>query len=551
MEEIVNAKVDQIPEINTKLETFNNDTMNSEENSAVLPSRVRKERQMRDSPTFQELLKDVRNDKKGKKNDKCGAPKIPTWAAVHYPEDDSTGVIYTNKILDLSSCEENAEILIRWTKDSLVPARIIAVSDSLEELEDAIKRFDEAMDEDEFDPFTDQAHVIQDVQEFTAFKENVPSQDTVHEEITATLTGQEKANQETGTAETITPLQEPSSSDMPTQEVPEEISMQEDASKIVTDTEAQERAIEMQFLPASTEMDTQPASKEITYTDIGIQTACSDPSMIAVGTQTECEQVSKAMSTQTEPLEDQDLENTSFPLLNLSEYLTTMDDPYIQRQHRMMKQVEDHNASLKRIHEKVDKIEALLKKIVHQPKEAEPYNNNGIEQPTSAAAGSKAASVCSSAGNMLASSLWTSTLKRLQTPAYKPSKTSESATPQKLPKSIFASVESLASSSSNSLSTHMSSSAATIKVAKSIFRSIDFLAASDCPSSAELLYTDKSSDITEETLVVTQQRKPVNSLGFAKMCEEESFGALNSEDDRDGPMEIGSMRCEDIRNSKY
>lgn len=27
MEEIVNAKVDQIPEINTKLETFNNDTM--------------------------------------------------------------------------------------------------------------------------------------------------------------------------------------------------------------------------------------------------------------------------------------------------------------------------------------------------------------------------------------------------------------------------------------------------------------------------------------------------------------------------------------------
>uniref|UniRef100_A0A8W8NPQ5 CCHC-type domain-containing protein n=1 Tax=Magallana gigas TaxID=29159 RepID=A0A8W8NPQ5_MAGGI len=30
MEEIVNAKVDQIPEINTKLETFNNDTMYSE-----------------------------------------------------------------------------------------------------------------------------------------------------------------------------------------------------------------------------------------------------------------------------------------------------------------------------------------------------------------------------------------------------------------------------------------------------------------------------------------------------------------------------------------
>lgn len=409
--------------------------------------------------------------------------------------------------------------------------------------------------------------LLQDVQEFTAFKENVPSQDTVHEEITATLTGQEKANPETGTAETITPLQEPSSSDMPTQEAPEEISMQEDASKIVTDTEAQERAIQMQFLPASTEMDTQPASKETTSRDIGIQTACSDPSMIEVGTQTECEQVSKAISTQTESLEDQELENTSFPLLNLSEYLTTLDDPYVQRQHRIMKQVEDNKASLKRIHESVDKIEALLKKIVHQPKGAEPYNNNGIEQSTSAVTRSEAASVCSSAGNMLAPSLWTSTPKRLQTPAkiisssifsnvdmlaYKPSTTSDSATPQKLPKSIFASVESLASSSSNSSSTQMSSSAATIEVAKSIFRSIDFLAASDCPSSAELLYTDKSSDITEETLVVKQQRKPVNSEGFAKMREEESFGALNSDDDHDEPMETGGMQCEEYqRNSEY
>lgn len=394
---------------------------------------------------------------------------------------------------------------------------------------------------------------MQDVQEITAFKEIVPSHDTAHEEIAATLTGQEKANPQIGSAETITPLQEPCSSDMLTQETPEEISVQEDSSKMGRDTEAQERSIQMKCLPASTEMDTLPASKESTSTDIGIQIACSDPSTIAVGTQTECEQVSKAMSTQTEPSEDQDLDNTSFPLLNLSEYLTTMDDPYVQRQHRIMKQVEDNNASLKRIHEKVDKIEALLKKIVHQPKEAEPYNNNGIEQSTSAAARGGGAPVCSSAGNMLAPSLWTSTPKRLQTAAknipssifsnvdmlaYKPFQASESATPQKLPKSIFASVESLASSSSNSSSTQMSSSIATIEVAKSIFRSIDFLAASDCPSSADLLYTDKSSDISEETLVVKQQRKPVNSLGFAKMREEESFGALNSDDDRDGPMEM-------------
>lgn len=36
----------------------------------------------------------------------------------------------------------------------------IMIADSLEELEDAIKRFDEDMNEDEFDLFTDQTHVI-------------------------------------------------------------------------------------------------------------------------------------------------------------------------------------------------------------------------------------------------------------------------------------------------------------------------------------------------------------------------------------------------------
>ncbi|XP_052696265.1 uncharacterized protein LOC128174880 [Crassostrea angulata] len=109
MEEIVNAKVDQIPEINTKLETFNNDTMYSEgtfdmewgtglDVDATLHTDPKKwpyenklgkiyqkiaykfgrklcsasvsrtkgatnERQ----PNIEELLKDVRNDKKGKK----------------------------------------------------------------------------------------------------------------------------------------------------------------------------------------------------------------------------------------------------------------------------------------------------------------------------------------------------------------------------------------------------------------------------------------------------------------------------------------------------
>lgn len=117
MEEIVNAKVDQIPEINTRLETFNNDTMYSEgtfdmewgtglDDDATLHTDPKKwpgenklgkiyqkiaykfGRKLRSAsvprtkgatnerqPNIEELLTDVRNDKKGKKNDKCGARK--------------------------------------------------------------------------------------------------------------------------------------------------------------------------------------------------------------------------------------------------------------------------------------------------------------------------------------------------------------------------------------------------------------------------------------------------------------------------------------------
>lgn len=392
----------------------------------------------------------------------------------------------------------------------------------------------------------------------TTFKEIVPSQDATPEEIAATLTGQEKAKADTASADTITPLQEQSSSDVSTQETPKK-----DLTEMGSDTEAQEVAIPMDFQTSSSEMDTQ---LDTTSTYIGIHTACSDPSVIEVGTQTESKKVSKDISTQTEPLEDQDLDDTSFPLLNLSEYLTAIDDPYVQRQHRIMKQVEDNKASLKRLHESVDKIETLLKKIVHQPKEGEPFNSDGIQQPISAAARSDAASVCASAENILAPSRWTSTPKRSQTPAKiitssffsrmdtleKPFKSSESATSQKLPKSIFSCIESLASSSSSS-TTQVSSSKATIHIAKSIFRSVDSLAASDCPASTNLLYMDKSANIEEEKLVVKQQRKPVSSIDFLKMQGKDSLhlDVLNSDDDR--YMEIGDMDCDELnmRNSEY
>lgn len=117
MEEIVNAKVDQNPEIKTKLETINNDTIYAEgtydmewgtglDVDATLHTDLKKwpgenklgkiyqkiahkfGRKLRSAsvlrtkgatnerqPNIEELLKDVRNNKKGKRKDKDGAGK--------------------------------------------------------------------------------------------------------------------------------------------------------------------------------------------------------------------------------------------------------------------------------------------------------------------------------------------------------------------------------------------------------------------------------------------------------------------------------------------
>ena len=54
--------------------------------------------------------------------------KIAKLAAVYYMDEDATGVIPTNRILDISSCEVNTKITIRWSNDMHIPARIIALS---------------------------------------------------------------------------------------------------------------------------------------------------------------------------------------------------------------------------------------------------------------------------------------------------------------------------------------------------------------------------------------------------------------------------------------
>ncbi|XP_062604624.1 mucin-2-like, partial [Saccostrea cucullata] len=74
--------------------------------------------------------------------------KLPTYAAVYYPEDDVTGIIPTTRILGDPLFEINSVVTINWSKDLQPPALIISLSDCRQQLEDAIDRYEEALDED-------------------------------------------------------------------------------------------------------------------------------------------------------------------------------------------------------------------------------------------------------------------------------------------------------------------------------------------------------------------------------------------------------------------
>lgn len=104
---------------------------------------------------------------------------------------------------------------------------------------------------------------------------------------------------------------------------------------------------------------------------------------------------------------------------------------------------------------------------------------------------------------------------------------SKQGPPQALPKSIFASVETLATSSIPTL-TKRSTSLETLNVAKSIFRSVDFLASSACPKSIGLEPLT-SGDIQFN---IQQQGKTVDTFAFVEMRGEESVENPCCDDDR-------------------
>lgn len=173
--------------------------------------------------------------------------------------------------------------------------------------------------------------------------------------------------------------------------------------------------------------------------------------------------------------------------------------------------------------------------------------------------------VCLSVGNMFVYLFWILILKRLQILVkiilsfifsnvdmlvYNIFKILELVVLQKLFKFIFVSVESFVFFLFYFLLIQMFLLVVIIEVVKFIFWNIDFFVVSDCLLLVDLLYMDKLLDIIEE-IVVKQQCKLVNFLSFVKVCEEESFGVLNFEDDCDGFMEIEGMCCEDIWNFEY
>ncbi|XP_061179574.1 mucin-2-like [Saccostrea echinata] len=235
---------------------------------------------------------------------------------------------------------------------------------------------------------------------------------------------------------------------------------------------------------------------------------------------------------------DPDVQNTSLPVLNLSDCFPELDDPYVERQHRMMRNVEDNHSALKQLQKSMDEIKKLLEKIVSHPVEANPSPSQLMQQSISTAAwttisGRENIPACKSppkkpetAAKAVPSSIFTN----MDTLIAKSPQSSEQAATQALPTSIFTSIETLATSSDPN---QKSISEATIHVAKSIFRSVDFLAASSCQTLSGLVPSDNST--TESQPEVQHQPETVDTLDFLEVRGDEIVERMSR--DVDGPVD--------------
>jgi hypothetical protein len=222
---------------------------------------------------------------------------------------------------------------------------------------------------------------------------------------------------------------------------------------------------------------------------------------------------------------ESDIQNSSLPVLSLSDCFPELDDPYVERQNRMMRNVEENRSSLIQLKKSVDEIKELMKKI--SPVEVD-LSRSIMPQTTSTAAQTTFSSTES------IPTICTSLPKKLGTGANTPTSiisnvatltaSSDQPATQTLPKSIFASIESLARSSNPN---QKSLTEATIHIAKSIYRNVDIPAAGSSTSSSAPIARENTQSQAED------RHKPdtVNTLDFFDIREDEIVEMVNGDDD--------------------
>ena len=215
-------------------------------------------------------------------------------------------------------------------------------------------------------------------------------------------------------------------------------------------------------------------------------------------------------------MENPEPKNNSLPVLDLTDYFPEFDDPFVEKQYRMMSNVESNQSSLEQIHKILKEMRQMMTEFYHQPKTATPLTNQATETE-------KMPSLHASTPKRSVPAVFAN----VEMPDDNETDSSKQGPPQALPKSIFASVETLATSSIPTL-TKRSTSLETLNVAKSIFRSVDFLASSACPKSIGLEPLT-SGDIQFN---IQQQGKTVDTFAFVEMRGEESVENPCCNDDR-------------------
>lgn len=139
-------------------------------------------------------------------------------------------------------------------------------------------------------------------------------------------------------------------------------------------------------------MSTQTAHQETPLCEISTQTALQETTSSEISTQTTSQETADSakrllvpspfFEIESEPKSltpDPDFKDSSLPNLNLSDYFPESDYSFVDKQYRMMKNVEEHSRELKRLNDIIDVLQNILEKLLYTITKTGPLDCNLIK----------------------------------------------------------------------------------------------------------------------------------------------------------------------------